>query len=677
MTVYSHLSSPFLSLFVDEQSQQSATEEPRKSLAKTVTIIIGWVIGLSFIITLTLFLTGTFQRTVKRDDVKPSCRSRQCQEANNRFEKMLAKNSSACEDFFQYSCGGWLKADLLVDTPVDTPRRTWDNDVLIALNSTFHEYVLGSPAEDDLYNVISFYRSCHDFVSKEVPIEVLQRRLFRSMGLPSSPPSKTSLDLFDDVVHISLKNGIDTLFSISVVEYNGEPMFKVAPGKSIEKRLLHSTEQQAYYDNYMTDFIGAINKAYGAQAWDNMLHLDLNFRFITDLRGDDLIEAINVTSLPTVPNKITIEHWINAINRGANVQRPELGKQGTIVVENEKEILAIIQLIFNENPADLWLYLMLQISVTLLQFRFNPLIPHLTCIRLSRQLFRNDFLTAVSKLYVGESRIKHFRTFYERVRAKVVESLASAKWLDQVSRQVATKQVESAKLLTVAAQPHSPQPNMSWDFIKNYVSMLAFRKRSMNVDLEHKLSSADVEVTGEAELLPDVNVITVPIAFLMPPAYFDVDDDDFVNYSVVGTRLVELMTLVTAEDKALANWAPQTRTDFEERATCFGDLFSQLTNGTATDAEQNFTYQKQLLYSTIRALSLTATLADLRDRRATELFFGRFCQWRCRIDFDKEPALLPARPFCNFAVRNVPLFFETFKCNAIDIMQPIKACKVM
>ncbi|XP_064490067.1 endothelin-converting enzyme 2-like isoform X2 [Ornithodoros turicata] len=656
----------------------------KKSISLSRTIIVICVVTAVFLLLLSLVFSGTFKRLFYSEG-HTGCRSSQCLEAYDLFQTMRSNNISACKDFYQYSCGGWHATGSNQSSAMEMLERMLSD----SLNRTFYLKALEVSQKNRSYNVLTFYKSCYAFFSVERTFKELREGLLPRLNLSLEKSMKDPLSIFNEAVHMTLSRGIDTFFSISIVQSDGKYLVVITPGKSLERKLLNDAESgdRSHFKQYMHDFMATIDPGVlDGKTRTQIMLLDEKFGNITKSSGSVVTRRVTVGRLPTVPEMMTEDSWLEALRR--NQPTKNLEEDSTVAVDDMEIVQEITEFLFSGNTSYMSLYLMMQATGTFLKLHFNAHVaPQHLCTMLSCQAFTADFTVLAAKEHIGESRTKHFHFFFNNARNQLLRSLSTGNWLDNGTLYGAATRMKAIALKTPAFEAEalsSGVPVMKPDFFSNYVAMLKYRKEQDNRhpktdderDNDENEPQCNVLLGSAAIFHDEKKEIIVPILFMMPPLYFDVDGDDFINYSIVGRNLVELLTMsfIGGGDEDPPWWSNQVSSAFYDNTLCYGRQFTTLLG----NAVGMTAYVRKRLYASLRAVSqAAASLGDIFDEKERQLFFGRVCQTRCRRVFDAEPAPIPARPVCHFAVQNVPLFFDTFKCAANDTMRPQITCKPM
>ncbi|XP_064490014.1 neprilysin-1-like [Ornithodoros turicata] len=668
---------------VPEPAREPAPAEESTPLAL---ICLGvCVIGSFVLILIILLFSRQLADLVRLGEDRRSCRGADCLEAKRISQKMNSDKIEPCYDFYLYSCGAWFETHTTSTSSIDV----LSNIVMSSLNRTIYEHVLGDPNKDRFHGMVTFYRSCYEFQRERHPMPVLQPQIFEALGVIMREWIRQTdhASILDSIVRLSMTKGIDTIYSIKFVDDDGLVRLKLAPAVSVRRKLLYDDEvaTHTYFEIYMEGFMYHVDRNFfDLNLQYTLLAIDSDYDDAVGFDDDIVTEVVDVTSLTEVAGVLTVSDWISALNRGIQDDNRKLKPTDKVLMINRQGVRRVTELLFRQSPLHLALYVILQASGNMLRFDFNRVLsPHHTCLLHTYEAFDSAFTTLVANTYVGQSRIRYFRAFFERVRSQMVEDLSTKLWLDAPTRRTTQVRVQAVGLEMILPDTAGlllRTPQMGSNFLKNYVAMLGHHKREINKFPRRRGTSVGRDyreslIRGWAKYVADRNVITVPTTMLMAPAFYDIDEDSFINYSAVGSTFLQLLsTVITGEDEYVTPlWLRQAQDIYNSSVTCYTNQFTNLHKDKRTLVPQ----ERSLLFATARSVLLAYRFANPPDTLARKLFFGRLCQLRCNTDFDTSPAILPARALCDFALQNMPSFFETFKCSDSDRMKPQSTCNII
>ncbi|XP_064487872.1 endothelin-converting enzyme homolog [Ornithodoros turicata] len=668
-----------------EPAAEPSRELPAES-APALLICLGVCVFGSFVLVVVILqFSSQLKGLVSIGKEHRGCRSYECLGAKEINRKMNSDKIMPCYDFYLYSCGGWFETHATSTSSIDV----LSNIVMSKLNQTIYEHVLGDPNKDRFHGMVTFYRSCYEFHRKRHPVAILQPQVFQALGLTVHEWVRAHdiSSIFDAMMHMTMSDGIDTFYSIEFVDDNGQIRLKIAPAVSIRRKLLYDDEAdtRARLEGYMEGFMDNIDRnIFDVKTQQVILSIDSEFDEAAEFQGDDAEELVPFSNLPEVAGVLAVSDWLEVTNRYIKDTRRMLQLSDIVIMISRQVLQRQTQTLFKQNSLHLALYWILQASASLLRFDFNHLLaPHHDCLLHTHKVFASAFTTLVANVHVGEPRIRYFHAFFDRVRSQVIEDLSTATWLDTTARRTAQVRVQAVKLKMITPDTAGlllNTPRMSSNFLKNYVVMLGHRKHEnyrfpMRSEVREEQQDKEALMIGWAKYVADRNVIIVPTTMLMAPAFYDIDEDVFINYSAVGSTFFQLLSVaITGQDEYVTPlWPEKTQAAYNSSLACYVDQFTKLVGDKRVVTPQ----LRSLLFSTTRSLSLAYSFSKPTDTLSKKLFFGRFCQLQCYSDFESKPAILPARAICHVAVQNAAAFFETFKCTYGDRMEPQRTCNVI
>jgi putative endopeptidase len=204
--------------------------------------------------------------------------------------------------------------------------------------------------------------------------------------------------------------------------------------------------------------------------------------------------------------------------------------------------------------------------------------------------------------------------------------------------------------------------------------------------------------TVDAYYNPQVNDINFPAGVLQPPLY-DAKMDDAPNYGDTGGTIGHELTHAFDDEGSqfdakgnLKNWwTPDDQKKFEERTKCVDDQYSQYVavddihlNGKLTLGENVADLGGEILaYIAWKDANKDKKLEAVDGLTPEQRFFVGFAQWDCaneRPEQLREWAMTnphsPAKYRINGVVVNMPEFAGAFSCKAGQPMVSAKVCKV-
>jgi endothelin-converting enzyme/putative endopeptidase len=204
--------------------------------------------------------------------------------------------------------------------------------------------------------------------------------------------------------------------------------------------------------------------------------------------------------------------------------------------------------------------------------------------------------------------------------------------------------------------------------------------------------------TVNAEYDPQRNDINFPAGILQPPL-FDPASDAAPNYGNTGGTIGHELTHGFDDEgrqfDAIGNlrdwWTPADAKEFEQRASCISDQYSQYViiddikiNGKLTLGEDTADLGGLMLaYMAWKADTKGQNLQPLEGLTPEQRFFVAYGQSWCGSTRDETKRLLatvdphsPEKYRTNGVVTNIPEFQQAFQCRIGAPMAPAKRCRV-
>ena len=204
--------------------------------------------------------------------------------------------------------------------------------------------------------------------------------------------------------------------------------------------------------------------------------------------------------------------------------------------------------------------------------------------------------------------------------------------------------------------------------------------------------------TVNAYFDPQMNDINFPAGVLQPPLY-DPRSDDAPNYGDTGATIGHELTHAfddegrqfSAEGNLKDWWTPADATGFEQRINCLRDQFASYTvvddihiNSKLTSGEDVADLGGTLIaYIAWKKATDNLTLHPIDGFTPDQRFFIGFAQWACENTRPEDSRLRaltdphsPGFARINGIVTNMPQFATAFGCKASQPMVKAKVCKV-
>jgi endothelin-converting enzyme/putative endopeptidase len=197
---------------------------------------------------------------------------------------------------------------------------------------------------------------------------------------------------------------------------------------------------------------------------------------------------------------------------------------------------------------------------------------------------------------------------------------------------------------------------------------------------------------------PQMNNINFPAGILQPP-FFDNDLDDAVNFGgvgmVIGHELTHGFDDQGRQFDGAGNlkdwWTEADAREFEKRATCLADEYSKFSVAPGANVNGRLTLGENTADNGGVRVALMALETVLANRQRPEIggftpeqrFFLAYGQIWCENEREEAARLSvqtnphsPARFRVNGVVQNMPEFQKAFSCKAGQPMTPVNSCRV-
>ena len=197
---------------------------------------------------------------------------------------------------------------------------------------------------------------------------------------------------------------------------------------------------------------------------------------------------------------------------------------------------------------------------------------------------------------------------------------------------------------------------------------------------------------------PQMNNINFPAGILQPP-FYDNDMDDAVNFGGIGMVIGHELThgfddqgrQFDAEGNLKDWWTEADAKEFEKRATCLADEYSKFSVAPGANVNGRLTLGENTADNGGVRVALMALESVLANRQRPEIggftpeqrFFLAYGQIWCENEREEAARLSvqtnphsPARFRVNGVVQNMPEFQKAFSCKAEQPMTPANSCRV-
>jgi endothelin-converting enzyme/putative endopeptidase len=197
---------------------------------------------------------------------------------------------------------------------------------------------------------------------------------------------------------------------------------------------------------------------------------------------------------------------------------------------------------------------------------------------------------------------------------------------------------------------------------------------------------------------PQMNNINFPAGILQPP-FYDNDMDDAVNFGGIGMVIGHELThgfddqgrQFDGEGNLKDWWTAEDAKEFEQRATCLADEYSKFSVAPGANVNGRLTLGENTADNGGVRIALMALENSLANHVRPEIggftpeqrFFLAYGQVWCENEREEAARLSvltnphsPARARVNGVVQNMPEFRKVFSCKEGQPMTPVNSCRV-
>ncbi|XP_064460360.1 uncharacterized protein LOC135370519 isoform X1 [Ornithodoros turicata] len=578
---------------------------------------------------------------------------------------MLNASFHPCKNFYKYACGGWLAGTSQETSYVD--------DVFASVTEDAHTLLydrnIGVLERDPFWNLVTFYRSCYDFAvdTAKQGIVAESQKAVQSLHAKEWLLDDAS-SLLERVIRLSLGKAIPTVFDIYIRPYREElrPLSQskyhiaVSLGESVSKMIRPTAEK--FSPEVLKPYIISVLEAIG---------IDMTHAFIKDLikfeenfqqRSYESRESwddtpFNYTSLPSFPPHLQWEDWKKAIQReivGASKIQDELYVYNMNAVTNITKELFIVDAKLRAS------YVSLLAVTNILRYRFQTSSAQDTCVSLAMKHFPVNTIYLISEQRIVPTLQSTFTIFVKGIQSQVIQEVAKAMWMTRNHFGAMRNMIKALDVLVPETLPpllSRDVPVMSAEFPENYVRISEYTRALENKYLKFGTHSARAL---RANVRIDKDDFEFTNGIMWAPWFYDGKEDSYINYATVGVRTaIALFKFVMSKSTRLLQ--SQVNQQWKEGVSCMLHQTKLLQSNWSESALRS-------AYEVARGTSVALDLASpLPDINAKRLFFARLCQQYCdRGDISNADItdFNPMKPslFCEFAVRQQPLFWEAFGC---------------
>ena len=633
-----------------------------------------------------------------------------------------------CVDFYQYSCGGWKKAN-----PIPPDRTSWGRygqlyeDNLVLLRSILERAAAAKNRDSVGQKIGDYYGSCVDEVTVNRRGLTPIKPQFDSIAAVKSRP-----DLVPIVAHLQLEDlGSEILFGPGSIQDPDDSDKQIAAvdqgGLGLPDRDYYtkddakSKENRQRYVEYVQKIFGMLGDS-PAQAKTNaetVMRIEMALAKASQTRTErrDPYKIMHkmspVDQAALTPNWDWAAYW-KALNpppfQVVNVLSPDFMKQlNTILaaesVDNWKSYLRFH--VANINAPYL--------SDDFSSAHFDFYQKYLRGAQEQEPRWKRcvEFVDQRLGEALGQAYVKE--VFSPELKASTLHMLEEIEkamelrinQLDWMSP--TTKQQALVKLHAIRNKIGYPDKWRDYssveikadDFAGNVRNAIVFEARRQLNKVGKPTDRGEWDITPptvDAYYNPQVNDINFPAGVLQPPLY-DAKMDDAPNYGDTGGTIGHELTHAFDDEGSqfdakgnLKNWwTPDDQKKFEERTKCVDEQYAQYVsvddvhlNGKLTLGENVADLGGEILaYIAWKDATKDLKFETKDGLTPDQRFFVGFAQWDCaneRPEQLREWAVTnphsPAKYRINGVVVNMPEFEAAFSCKKGQPMVSQKVCKI-
>jgi putative endopeptidase len=635
----------------------------------------------------------------------------------------LDRNANACEDFYQFACGGWLAAN-----PIPADKARWGRFSEVGENNekALHEILedarSGKSTDAAMTKLGAYYGSCMD------------EKAVEKAGLSGIKP------LLDAAAKVKDAKSLDAaivLFHRSAVYpvFNWASFGDFADSKTnalyLDTGGLGLPDRDYYvkdefkdkvtaYREHLVRLFGLLgkNKAAATRAADDVLAVETELAKVTKtgVERRDLPKLYNPTDLAGLAAQSPGFPWQSYFTQ---LGHPGLPK---IVVTTPDHVKAFATLRTSLKPAQWQAYLTARVvddTANALPKKFDQeafaLAKALTGVEQQRDRWKRcvDATSLAMPELLGQPYVaRKFPGASKTAATDMVKAIAKAMGeqiavLDWMSDK--TKAAAKDKLVRLEAMIGYPDTWKTYDFevspanfAKNVLAAQAFEAKRQLLKAGKPVDRTEWGMPAfivNAYYDPTNNLTALPAGILQPP-FFGAERSIAANLGgigmVVGHELTHGFDDQGSQFDAVGNmknwWQPADLTKFQERGTCVAEQYSTFealpgkkVNGQLTLGENIADLGGvKMAFQAYRSLRNGADKTYVADGFSEDQqFFIAVAQAWCSQDRPDEiqrrlTADVHAPPKFRVygALRNLPVFAEAFSCAEGTPMNPTNACHV-
>ncbi|CAO3616013.1 unnamed protein product [Cunninghamella blakesleeana] len=640
------------------------------------------------------------------------CSTQGCQTLASQVLNDINLQADPCSDFYQYTCGGWLKNASIPDSQsgVGTFNTLLDQNANLLIDIFSKDYqetnFNGGKVDEKLFNMAkNYYQSC------------MNEDLLEKLG---SKPLNTYLedlkkekDILNLLIELEKIDGVSTLFDIGIGADDKDPTKNIAFLSQPDLRLPSKEyyEQQPYVDAYR-DGLKKLSKyifpSFTDDIVDKCVDLEVQIAKISDSLEDqqDPRASYNPITIDELQEKYGFIDWKQYFDHFKVPNKLIYNHQTTLRV-NASALDKTTNAIIREMNA---------------KISGKNVDPPRNCICIDRiNGALGDALGHyfIKKAFVNEKETSEkVKEFLKNIHTIFKDCLQKVNWLDPTTRAKAIEKAEKMDLKSMygTVSPNIASPESLQGYfgelvdsihddsqfnnsvsVSHWGSQKKWDKLNTNVD-KNEWDMYPQEVN--AYYSPNFNQIVVPAGILQPP-FFDINSMA-ISYGGIGVVIGHEIShgfdnsgrLYDGDGNLVSWWSNATEKSFDEKSQCFIDEYSKFSiegpDKKTYNVNGKMTLGENLADNGGMSVSFEAFKKEKDHKRLPgvdltpeQLFFVNFGRiWCSKLRPEKAIERIlgdvhsPADARVNGAVQNMPEFATAFKCAKGTPMNPDKKCKV-
>ncbi|XP_064486576.1 neprilysin-1-like [Ornithodoros turicata] len=620
------------------------------------------------------------------------CITEDCHASLAYLDNVTDSRIDPCLDFFGHVCNSWTSQVSDRDVGFLQDARS------VMLKKINRTLVVREAVPPDRYGThifYSFYKSCHDFMTSRSKEPELPHLTFqRHFGSLRDFLGKTYPSVLTTLIRLSLENGLDSVFGVSMVRDKVYSKLLISRTRSIREKL--SVHEDPRIEGYVINVLQSISASLFPvlEYHSKLMALDTKVQsvFVSD---EDNVREIPFTDVELLAKEITATTWLKTVN---DVLPPErkLIMQSRIKTRGFNATRQVLGLLKDSSkPPDdklksIYVYFQLLAEVLYLDYRrrFAKADSIRTCLEASQNVLTHTWPYLFASSVGANNSSSTINVIYASV-SEAVMSFEYLSWMDSKTELVAMSVVKNTKLAplqVVSSTDFEVEANydtltLNGSFINNYIALLSNEQPILHKfprSVRHYFLNT-LQLDGPLSYYQPLSSVIVPAVYRIAPLlYSHVGELQYFDVSTVGILMAKELSRTIGPSLGSTWWSSKTKSRFDNSFQCLLNMYERMAPSPYMDkiqlAEAIFAWTRsvRLMYDVLRTHSKqsSAWMATAVQR----VFFKRFCLLSCTSD--PRPRPLTPRQQCMLPVLNMPEFSEAFQC-AQGLGASAHVCKIL